>query len=561
MSIAEKSGIGRFKGEGFDYWKFRVELFLTKNQVEDCLTKVFPTDATEATAFKAKDDNAKHLLVSLIDDSFLEVVRDKKTAKEMWTALNTTFAKSGAVSQHILRRQLNNIRMDPGETMKQFFNRFDEIVRELRASGAKLDDADIRSSLTINLPESYDPLVTALENIDNLTIDVMKARLLAEEEKKIARENRSNESSSSSNAMFGKGKGAKLFDKTKITCYGCGKKGHFKNECSEEKIEESVKMAKVSKGRTTLALSAISRNKRDDWILDSGASHHMTSNLKNLSNVKKFKEPIQITVAKKDEVIYATHEGDLHGYMFAGRKKNRVRLEKVWFVPELQSNLLSVKAIDKKGISVLFENQSATIKDSDGVYGQADLSETGLYSIEIEPIKEQVNLCSGTRRVTTRPLERIHSDVKGPISPVAYDGARYFVTFVDDYTNFSYIYTISGKYQVFECFKEYQAIAEARFNTKIGALIVNGSEYLSNVQRKYCKQKGIVVETEKNCAAERMNQTIVEKARAMLNDVNAPEKLWSEAVSAAVYVINRSPTSALKMKKTPAELWYSEKPD
>jgi hypothetical protein len=31
-----------------------------------------------------------------------------------------------------------------------------------------------------------------------------------------------------------------------------------------------------------------------------------------------------------------------------------------------------------------------------------------------------------------RPLERIHSDVVGPISPIGYDGSRYILTLVDD---------------------------------------------------------------------------------------------------------------------------------
>ena len=55
-----------------------------------------------------------------------------------------------------------------------------------------------------------------------------------------------------------------------------------------------------------------------------------------------------------------------------------------------------------------------------------------------------------TREKTHRPLERIHSDVCGPITPVAWDGSRYFVSFIDDYTHFSIIYAIKKKSEVFE---------------------------------------------------------------------------------------------------------------
>lgn len=45
----------------------------------------------------------------------------------------------------------------------------------------------------------------------------------------------------------------------------------------------------------------------------------------------------------------------------------------------------------------------------------------------------------------------------------------------------------------------------------------------------------------------------------MLNS-NTSKSFWSEAVLAAVYLINRSPTSALQ-DKVPAELWYGKRPD
>lgn len=65
---------------------------------------------------------------------------------------------------------------------------------------------------------------------------------------------------------------------------------------------------------------------------------------------------------------------------------------------------------------------------------------------------------------------------------------------------------------------------------------------------------------EQNGKSERLNRSIVEKARSMISDSGVAKNLWSEAVCAAVYVLNRSPTSTLE-NKTPAELWYSEKPD
>ena len=46
----------------------------------------------------------------------------------------------------------------------------------------------------------------------------------------------------------------------------------------------------------------------------------------------------------------------------------------------------------------------------------------------------------------------------------------------------------------------------------------------------------------------------------MLSDAKLPKKFWAEALSTAVYLRNRSPTTAVQ-GKTPFEAWTKEKPD
>ena len=45
----------------------------------------------------------------------------------------------------------------------------------------------------------------------------------------------------------------------------------------------------------------------------------------------------------------------------------------------------------------------------------------------------------------------------------------------------------------------------------------------------------------------------------MLEYKNVPKKYWAEAVYTAVYLLNRSPTQAVK-KMTPEEAWSGRKP-
>ncbi|XP_057654122.1 uncharacterized protein LOC130892631 [Diorhabda carinulata] len=57
---------------------------------------------------------------------------------------------------------------------------------------------------------------------------------------------------------------------------------------------------------------------------------------------------------------------------------------------------------------------------------------------------------------------------------------------------------------------------------------------------------------EHNGLAERMNRTLVERARCMLFYANLEKKLWAEALATAAYIVNRSPTKALEVLL----LWY-----
>ena len=52
---------------------------------------------------------------------------------------------------------------------------------------------------------------------------------------------------------------------------------------------------------------------------------------------------------------------------------------------------------------------------------------------------------------------------------------------------------------------------------------------------------------------------VVGMARSMMKAKSMPAKFWGEAVTTAVFILNRTPTKALK-GKTSFEAWYGHKP-
>ena len=53
------------------------------------------------------------------------------------------------------------------------------------------------------------------------------------------------------------------------------------------------------------------------------------------------------------------------------------------------------------------------------------------------------------------PLDLIHTDVRGPMSIHARGGFIYFITFIDEYSRYGYLYLMKYKYEAFEKFKDF----------------------------------------------------------------------------------------------------------
>ena len=68
------------------------------------------------------------------------------------------------------------------------------------------------------------------------------------------------------------------------------------------------------------------------------------------------------------------------------------------------------------------------------------------------------------------------------------------------------------------------------------------------------RHKTTVYTPQQNGVAERMNKTLLERARSMLSNAGLQKELWTEAVATACYVINRSPSTAIGCK-IPQEVW------
>jgi histone deacetylase 1/2 len=69
-------------------------------------------------------------------------------------------------------------------------------------------------------------------------------------------------------------------------------------------------------------------------------------------------------------------------------------------------------------------------------------------------------------RVTTAPLEIIYYDVWGP-AQTSVSGHQFYVSFVDAYSRFTWLYLLKHKSDVFQVFLQFQQHVEHLLNKKI----------------------------------------------------------------------------------------------
>ena len=161
----------------------------------------------------------------------------------------------------------------------------------------------------------------------------------------------------------------------------------------------------------------------------------------------------------------------------------------------------------------------------------------------------------------------IHSDLMGPMRTESLGSrSKYVLTYLCSKTEYSYVYLLRSKSEQFEKLKEFKSMYELSTNRKIKEFRTdNGKEYMSSEFKDYLKEHGIKHNTsvaycpQSNGKAERLNRTLIEKARCMLIAAKLRKNLWGAAITTANYLRNISPSSNLD-GKSPYEVSFNKLP-
>lgn len=158
-----------------------------------------------------------------------------------------------------------------------------------------------------------------------------------------------------------------------------------------------------------------------------------------------------------------------------------------------------------------------------------------------------------TGHKSSKLLELVHMDLKGPTSVQSMSGYKYWIVFIDDYSKFKVAIPLKKKSDAFTAFKTYKAYAENTLDVTIKSIQDDkGGEFMSKEFDKFCEDHGIARRhsvrnrPQQNGTAEQANRVGGERITSLLAEANLPMKFWAEALAALIHIWNRCPTAALK---------------
>jgi histone deacetylase 1/2 len=127
---------------------------------------------------------------------------------------------------------------------------------------------------------------------------------------------------------------------------------------------------------------------------------------------------------------------------------------------------------------------------------------------------------------------------------------QYYVSFIDDFNKFTWIYLLKNHSDVYQVFLDFQQLVERRFDKKIITLQTDwGGEYQK--LHSFFNKVGITHHVscphthQQNGSAERKHRHIVEVGLSLLAQASMPLKFWDEAFLTTTYLINRTPNRVL----------------
>ncbi|CAM8885291.1 unnamed protein product [Rhodiola kirilowii] len=514
-----------------------------------------------------RDLKLKNFLYQSIDMEILDTILNTDTSKQIWDSMKQKYQGSTKVKRaqlQALRVDFETLRMKEGESINNYFARTLAIAKKMKACGGNIEETTVTEKIMRSLSTRFNYVICAIEesnNIDTLTLDELQSSLLVHEQRmqvpseveqvlKVTEENENVTRGRGSYRGSYRGRGGRgrgRSNRATTECYKCHKLGHYAYECPS--WEKSANYVLFEEKEELLLMALVEKEgsqEEDVWYLDSGCSNHMTGEKKWF-------------ITLNEECRHSVKLGNNARMKVEGKGNARLLINgrthvvsDVYYVPDLNTNLLSIGQLQEKQLTVLIKDDSCkifhqkwglimstrmasnrmfmlsaqvpsssclqallTIEEISKLWHQrfGHLNFESLYCLskkqmvrDLPAIKRTSCICETCTKGkqhrepipkvakwrASEQLELVHSDICGPISPSSNGNKRYMLTFIDDFSRKTWIYFLSEKGEALTWFKRFKIMVESDSGKKIRSLRTDrGGEFNSKTFDDFCANNGI----------------------------------------------------------------------
>ena len=344
-----------------------------------------PSKAEDLKDWKRQEGRARGVLMYKTTSEVAKCYEGKTSSADIWTVLKTTYEKSdNGYSFSRFERLLNFPRFDKSKPIIDQVQMFIGLIDELTSDKTSTISEHLKVFwLFSKMPESYRPSVSTIlhtTETKDLTLDNVKSKLKLEDSLRDTSIGRANKIS-------------KPKTRPKSPCSHCGKDNRNSSNCYKKYPEKNPRNKKnKDKGKgngsenqagngnsnghnhahTISALSTLipvstalnneiaasfykassdaERANKVIWLMDSGASQHVTGCFDDFIEYQKYDEPRIFGTAQEGNAgnVEGLGEGIVKGHIMIDGRRVNITLHKVCYVPAVgETRLFSTGVIER----------------------------------------------------------------------------------------------------------------------------------------------------------------------------------------------------------------------
>lgn len=403
--------INKFDGY-YRQWKFQMNCALRAKGLLDIVNGVLvkPQDDIDGKLSKwdKSDAIAMFTITSAMELNQITLVENCASSKQIMDKLNSIYEQKSETNKMIVHERFHQYKMNSNDSISQHVAKVENLARQIKESGDDCSEMAIMTKILGTLPPKFRNVRQAWLSLDETkqTIINLTARLLDEEaclsvyeeaETALAVSKPSAKSGTKPSAITGTTPKSNSKSKQRVTCYNCQKKGHYARDCRNPKKHSNnegrnneVKSSKESQSNVT-AFTVENSNysytvEHDDyWIMDSGASAHMSHKREFFSSFKELDNNTIVKLGNNQELIVRGVSNVQIKKMINNKFYESV-ITDVLYIPELRKNLFSEGILTAKGMKIVKENNVANVYDNENLVACAVKESNNLYRLLFDTI-------------------------------------------------------------------------------------------------------------------------------------------------------------------------------